>query len=187
MVADSLFKEWVHGLRSSLHPAIFALGYLIVESVIGTSTKLKAQCLVAAPKVMQAGFAALGDWYTWRLAGKLYGQDTPVTWSVVSVFYLGSCIFYLLEVNLKMGWLDSDDPAQPLAVVHFNKDILKLLHAPAKPNYPVIAPNDLVNYDAFLFGIPTRYGNFPGQWKVCDISSFHPHTVWFYFFFVQST
>ena len=67
-----------------------------------------------------------------------------------------------------------------------SEDILKLLHAPAKPNYPVIAPNDLVNYDAFLFGIPTRYGNFPGQWKVCDIS-FHPHTVWFYFFFVQST
>ncbi|PAV20342.1 NADH-quinone oxidoreductase [Pyrrhoderma noxium] len=46
-----------------------------------------------------------------------------------------------------------------------SEDILKLLHAPAKPNYPVIAPNDLVNYDAFLFGIPTRYGNFPGQWK----------------------
>lgn len=75
---------------------------------------------------MQAGFAALGDWYTWRLAGKLYGQDTPVTWSVVSVFYPGSYIFYFPEVNSEMGWLDSDDPAQPLAVVHFNEDILKL-------------------------------------------------------------
>ncbi|KAL0949700.1 hypothetical protein HGRIS_009737 [Hohenbuehelia grisea] len=39
------------------------------------------------------------------------------------------------------------------------------MHAPPKPAYPVIAPADLTNYDAFLFGVPTRYGNFPGQWK----------------------
>lgn len=39
------------------------------------------------------------------------------------------------------------------------------MHAPAKPNYPVIAPHDLPNYDAFIFGVPTRYGNFPAQWK----------------------
>lgn len=40
------------------------------------------------------------------------------------------------------------------------------MHAPAKPAYKVLAPADLVNYDAFLFGIPTRYGNLPAQWKV---------------------
>lgn len=39
------------------------------------------------------------------------------------------------------------------------------MHAPPKPDYPVIAPNDLTNYDAFILGIPTRYGNFPAQWK----------------------
>jgi NAD(P)H dehydrogenase (quinone) len=39
------------------------------------------------------------------------------------------------------------------------------MHAPAKPAYDVLAPADLVNYDAFLFGIPTRYGNMPAQWK----------------------
>ncbi|KAL5524590.1 PST2_2 [Sanghuangporus sanghuang] len=44
-------------------------------------------------------------------------------------------------------------------------DILKLLRAPPKPDYPVVSPADLTNYDAFLFGIPTRFGNFPGQWK----------------------
>jgi len=47
-----------------------------------------------------------------------------------------------------------------------SEDVLKLLHAPAKPDYPVIAPADLANYDAFLFGVPTRYGTFPAQWKV---------------------
>ncbi|KZT20850.1 benzoquinone reductase [Neolentinus lepideus HHB14362 ss-1] len=39
------------------------------------------------------------------------------------------------------------------------------MHAPPKPAYPVIAPADLATFDAFLFGIPTRYGNFPAQWK----------------------
>ncbi|KAF8708444.1 putative Quinone reductase, partial [Rhizoctonia solani] len=34
-----------------------------------------------------------------------------------------------------------------------------------KPSYEIFNPNDLVKYDAFLFGIPTRYGNFPAQWK----------------------
>jgi NAD(P)H dehydrogenase (quinone) len=39
------------------------------------------------------------------------------------------------------------------------------MHAPAKSSYPVCQPNDLLQYDAVLFGIPTRYGNFPAQWK----------------------
>lgn len=45
-------------------------------------------------------------------------------------------------------------------------DILAKMHAPAKPDYPVIKPADLTQYDAFLLGVPTRYGNFPAQWKV---------------------
>lgn len=46
-----------------------------------------------------------------------------------------------------------------------SQEILAKMHAPPKPDYPIIAPNDLTNYDAFIFGIPTRYGNFPAQWK----------------------
>ncbi|KAF8999864.1 flavoprotein-like protein [Cyathus striatus] len=46
-----------------------------------------------------------------------------------------------------------------------SKDILDLLHAPAKPDYPIITPDILATYDAFLFGIPTRYGSMPAQWK----------------------
>lgn len=30
---------------------------------------------------------------------------------------------------------------------------------------PIIDANTLQKYDAFLFGIPTRFGNFPAQWK----------------------
>lgn len=40
------------------------------------------------------------------------------------------------------------------------------MHAPPKPDYPVLEPAKLVDFDGFIFGIPTRYGNFPAQWKV---------------------
>lgn len=40
------------------------------------------------------------------------------------------------------------------------------MHAPPKSSaIPVIDADTLEKYDAFLFGIPTRYGNFPAQWK----------------------
>lgn len=45
------------------------------------------------------------------------------------------------------------------------EEVLGKMHAAPKPNYPIITAPELKNYDAFLFGIPTRYGNFPGQWK----------------------
>ncbi|EER29395.1 Minor allergen Alt a 7 [Coccidioides posadasii str. Silveira] len=44
-------------------------------------------------------------------------------------------------------------------------EVLAKMHAPAKSNHPIAAPEDLLKYDAILFGIPTRYGNFPAQWK----------------------
>ncbi|KAL7268233.1 flavodoxin-like fold protein [Rhizina undulata] len=44
-------------------------------------------------------------------------------------------------------------------------EVLGKLYAAPKPAYPIISPELLKNYDAFLFGIPTRYGSFPAQWK----------------------
>lgn len=42
------------------------------------------------------------------------------------------------------------------------------MYAPAKPTDITVLsdPATLEQYDAFLLGIPTRYGNFPAQWKV---------------------
>jgi NAD(P)H dehydrogenase (quinone) len=40
------------------------------------------------------------------------------------------------------------------------------MYAPAKPDYPIITPDIITTYDAFILGIPTRYGNMPAQWKV---------------------
>lgn len=39
------------------------------------------------------------------------------------------------------------------------------VHAPPKSSYPTIDIHILLEYDAALFGILTRYGNFPAQWK----------------------
>ena len=45
------------------------------------------------------------------------------------------------------------------------QDVLTKMHAPARPNYPIASADTLTQYDAFLFGIPTRFGNFPAQFK----------------------
>lgn len=46
------------------------------------------------------------------------------------------------------------------------ENVLALMHAPAKPDYPIATPTTLTEYDGFLFGIPTRYGSMPAQFKV---------------------
>ena len=44
--------------------------------------------------------------------------------------------------------------------------ILEKMHATKKPDFPFANPKTLTEYDAFLFGIPTRFGNMPAQIKV---------------------
>jgi len=46
------------------------------------------------------------------------------------------------------------------------QEVLSKMHAPGQDaSIPLITPEKLAEYDAFLLGIPTRYGNFPAQWK----------------------
>ncbi|PPR05232.1 hypothetical protein CVT24_010338 [Panaeolus cyanescens] len=45
------------------------------------------------------------------------------------------------------------------------EEVLGKMHAPPKREFPIATPKTLNNYDAFLFGIPTRYGNMPAQMK----------------------
>lgn len=45
-----------------------------------------------------------------------------------------------------------------------SEEVLGMLHAPEKLDYPVASTDTLVDYDAFVFGIPTRYGTIPAQW-----------------------
>lgn len=50
-------------------------------------------------------------------------------------------------------------------------EVLAKMYAPPKPPYPILEPKDLPQFDAFLLGIPTRFGNFPEQWKVCPLTT----------------
>jgi len=45
------------------------------------------------------------------------------------------------------------------------QEVLTKMSAPAKPDYPIITPEILATYDAFILGIPTRFGNMSAQWK----------------------
>jgi NAD(P)H dehydrogenase (quinone) len=45
-------------------------------------------------------------------------------------------------------------------------EVLTKMHAPGQDAaIPFITPAILEKYDGFLLGIPTRFGNFPAQWK----------------------
>ncbi|KAG6618448.1 NAD(P)H:quinone oxidoreductase, type IV [Phytophthora cinnamomi] len=46
-----------------------------------------------------------------------------------------------------------------------NDDLLKALHAPAKPDLPIATPDVLKNADGILLGFPTRFGMLPSQVK----------------------
>ncbi|KIV80473.1 NAD(P)H:quinone oxidoreductase, type IV [Exophiala sideris] len=46
------------------------------------------------------------------------------------------------------------------------QEVLGKMYAPPQDkSVPFITPDIFKTYDAFLFGIPTRYGNFSAQWK----------------------
>ncbi|KAI9772391.1 MAG: glycosylphosphatidylinositol anchor biosynthesis [Geoglossum umbratile] len=76
--------EWTHQLRSSIHPAIFAGVYRIssiLAALLNLSSWARAELLLAAPKVAQAVIAALGDYYTWKLGERVYGQGGQAAWA----------------------------------------------------------------------------------------------------------
>ncbi|KAL2257408.1 hypothetical protein VTK26DRAFT_212 [Humicola hyalothermophila] len=87
--ADSrawLTWEWQHQLRSSLHPAIFGLAYKAVDSAMAFMNlypPFRAFILVALPGTLQSVFAALGDFYTWKLAMDIYGRESNAPWAAL--------------------------------------------------------------------------------------------------------
>lgn len=45
-------------------------------------------------------------------------------------------------------------------------EVLSKMHAPGQnESIPFATPDVMKEYDAFLFGVPTRYGNYSAQWK----------------------
>ncbi|KAL4928974.1 putative glycosylphosphatidylinositol-alpha 1,2 mannosyltransferase [Aspergillus undulatus] len=80
--------EWEHQLRSSLHPLNFATVYSLADLVaqtIGLSPASRADLLVAAPGLKQATIAAVGDFYTWKLARYIYGDQSYESWATLAL------------------------------------------------------------------------------------------------------
>ncbi|MBE3043646.1 hypothetical protein IMZ48_13965 [Candidatus Bathyarchaeota archaeon] len=69
-----------------MHPALFAAVYKAADSLAtlcSLSTPQRSALLLWAPKLTQAVFAALGDFYTWRLAATLHGEDSTASTAAV--------------------------------------------------------------------------------------------------------
>lgn len=76
-------QEWRNHLRSALHPALFAVAYKaadVLASSLQLSPSIRADILLAAPKIIQACIAALGDYYTYKLAKHVYGKESQAAW-----------------------------------------------------------------------------------------------------------
>lgn len=73
----------------------------------------------------------------------------------------------VLAKELKKGVESAGGTADIFRVEEtLSDEVLGKMNAPEKPkDVPVITPEELVEYDAILFGIPTRYGTLPAQWS----------------------
>lgn len=68
--------------------------------------------------------------------------------------------------SIKKGIEDAGGEADIFRVPEtLSEDILTKMHAPPKPNYAIATNETLQEYKYFVFGIPTRFGNMPAQWK----------------------
>jgi phosphatidylinositol glycan class B len=71
--------EWHAALRSPLLPAVFASVYRAVDilrELLKLEDQAYAQVYLAAPKILQAFIAAVGDYAVYKLARRLYGQTS---------------------------------------------------------------------------------------------------------------
>ena len=81
-----MLKEWKYRLRSSIHPAIFAAVYSLSSSlsrILNLSPHYHAEVILASPKLTQAIFAGLGDFFTWKLGERVWERRSREAWAVV--------------------------------------------------------------------------------------------------------
>lgn len=86
MRSPDIEQEWQHQLRSSLHPALFAVIYYVVDKpmeYLGFFPQFRAMILGVLPNIVQAVIAAYGDYYTWQMAQKMYGIGSNATFATV--------------------------------------------------------------------------------------------------------
>lgn len=55
-----------------------------LSAIFPPGNAIRSAIVIAAPRILQAFIAALGDWYTWHLAANVYGSDSNVSFFAVS-------------------------------------------------------------------------------------------------------
>ncbi|CAN1179055.1 Mannosyltransferase APTG1 [Linum perenne] len=71
--------EWKKGIRSYLHPLLFAAFYKVL-AVLGLDTPW---IMVKSPRLLQALFSAFGDMYCYKLSAMIFGA-TVARWALFS-------------------------------------------------------------------------------------------------------
>jgi len=120
-------------VRSSLQPVLFAGVYYIVSVAARyaeLSPDIRAELLIAAPKVVQGVFAAFTDYFTWKWAERVYGQGSRRAWATVRQCKLSS-LSAMSTLSALIGPIPllfpvGFDCLQPMAMVLFDPDTVQL-------------------------------------------------------------
>ncbi|ESX01147.1 Protoplast secreted protein 2 [Ogataea parapolymorpha DL-1] len=81
---------------------------------------------------------------------------------IYSLYHHVSTLAESVKVGLEAGGVGAKIFQVPETLP---ESVLEKMHAPPKKSYEEATVSTLQEYDAFMFGIPTRYGNFPAQFK----------------------
>ncbi|KAI8888844.1 benzoquinone reductase [Backusella circina FSU 941] len=89
-----------------------------------------------------------------------------MTGTVYIVIYTLYHHIYKLALEIEKGLQSTGVNVKMFQVKEtLSDDILDKMHAPIKPDLPVITVDELTEADGILFGIPTRFGTMPAQVK----------------------
>ena len=115
-----------------MHPFLFAGVYKTAEffaTALNVSAPARTELLIVGPKTLQAVVSAIGDFYTWRLATRIYGEDTTGAWTTVRDMV--PCRTWWRLRRVKNTSIDSltahRHRPESLAMVLLDKNLVKLL------------------------------------------------------------
>lgn len=96
-------QEWTHQLRSSIQPILLSAVYMLISklsSTIDLPPTLRIQLSILLPKILFALSAAVMDYSTWRLAGRVYGKGSVESGAAVRSVHSGNIIQVLQSSRL---------------------------------------------------------------------------------------
>ncbi|EIE19582.1 LEDI-3 protein [Coccomyxa subellipsoidea C-169] len=94
-------------------------------------------------------------------------KPARMTVKIYIVFYSTYGHIYKLAQQQKKG-VDSVEGVEGILYQVpelLSEEVLTKMHAPPKPDVPILDVHDLPNADGFIFGFPTRYGTMAAQFK----------------------